>query len=172
MVESVEELHGFAEHVAAVSVPASHEDVPDTVYPESHVGWHIDPLASESVQLPTPPFVGGVDASQGSAEHVAAVSVPALHEDVPDTVYPELHVGWHVDPLASESVQSPAVPFVGGVDASHTRIHALGGPSVDDSAPSDRAYDFNHAVASRNIFSVKITELVSHPEMLALNADA
>ena len=26
-------------------------------------------------------------------EHVAAVRVPSLHEDVPDTVYPELHVG-------------------------------------------------------------------------------
>ena len=26
-------------------------------------------------------------------EHVAAVSVPALHDDVPDTAYPELHVG-------------------------------------------------------------------------------
>ena len=26
-------------------------------------------------------------------EHVAAVSVPAVHEIVPDTVYPGLHVG-------------------------------------------------------------------------------
>jgi hypothetical protein len=41
-----------------------------------------------------------------------------LHEDVPDTVYPELHVGWHVDPLARELVQSPAPPFVGAADAS------------------------------------------------------
>ena len=108
----------------------------------------------------------------GFAEHVAAVSVPASHEDVPDTVYPESHVGWHVDPLASESVQLPTPPFVGGVDASHTRIHALGGPSVDDSAPSKRAYDASHAVASLNISSVEITELVSHSEMSALNADA
>ena len=118
LLESVEALHGFAEHIAAVSVPASHEDVPDTVYPESHVGWHVVPLASESVQLPTPPFVRGIDASQGSAEHVAAVSVPASHEDVPDTVYPESHVGWHIDPLASELVQLPAPPFVRGIDAS------------------------------------------------------
>ena len=112
-VGGVDASQGSAEHVAAVSFPAKHEDVPNNVYPESHVGWHVDPLASELVQLPTPPFVGGVDASQGSAEHVAAVSDPALHEDVPDTVYPESHVGWHVDPLASESVQLPTPPFVG-----------------------------------------------------------
>ena len=81
------------QHVAAVRVPGVHELVPDTTYPESHVGWHVDPLARELVQSPTPPLVGAVDASQGSAEHVAAVRVPRLHDDVPDTVYPELHVG-------------------------------------------------------------------------------
>ena len=106
-----------------------HELVPVTEYPSSHVGWHEDPLANELVQLPTAPFVGAVDASHGFAEHVAAVRVPALHDDVPDTVYPELHVGWHVDPLARELVQSPAPPFVGAADASHGfGTQALGGP--------------------------------------------
>ena len=52
------------------------------------------------MQSPTPPFVGATDASQAFGEQVAAVSVPALHELVPDTVYPESHVGWHVLPLA------------------------------------------------------------------------
>ena len=56
--------HRFAAHVAAVRVPAVQELVPETVYPESHVGWHVDPLARELVQLPTAPFVGAVDASQ------------------------------------------------------------------------------------------------------------
>ena len=70
------------------------------------------------MQSPAPPFVGTSEALQ-FAEHVAAVSIPALHEDVPDTMYPELHVGWHVDPLAIELVQSPAPPFVGAADASH-----------------------------------------------------
>ena len=93
MVESEEAVHEFAEHVAAVNVPKEQELVPDTVYPELHVGWHVDPLARELVQSPTPPFVGAADASHGFAEHVAAVSVPALQDDVPDTVYPELHVG-------------------------------------------------------------------------------
>ena len=55
-----------AVHVAAVSVPKEeHELVPDTVYPESHSGWHVEPLARELVQSPTPPFVGAVDASHG-----------------------------------------------------------------------------------------------------------
>jgi hypothetical protein len=119
LLASDEATHGSGEHVAVVSVPRLHEDVPDTVYPELHVGWHVDPLARELEQSPTPPFVMGAEASHGFAEHVAAVSVPALHEDVPDTVYPELHVGWHVDPLASELVQLPTPPFVGAVDASH-----------------------------------------------------
>jgi hypothetical protein len=83
-----------------------------------HVGWHVDPLASELVQSPAPPFEGAPEASQGFAAHVAVVSVPALQDDVPDTVYPELHVGWHVDPLASELVQSPAPPFEGAPEAS------------------------------------------------------
>ena len=112
-------MHGFAEQVAAVSVPALQDVVPDTVYPELHVGWHVEPLAREVVQSPTPPFEAGADASHGFAEHIAAVSVPVLHDDVPDTVYPELHVGWHVEPLAKELGQSPTPPFVGGADASH-----------------------------------------------------
>ena len=119
LLEVEEAVHAFAEHVAAVSVPALHEDVSDTVYPALHVGWHVDPLSSELVHVPTPPFVGAVDVSQGFAEHVAAVSVPRLHEDVPDTVYPALHVGWHVDPLPRELVQPPTPPFVGGAEASH-----------------------------------------------------
>ena len=56
-------MQEFAEHVAAVNVPKEHELVPETVYPESHVGWHVDPLARELVQVPTPPFVGAVEAS-------------------------------------------------------------------------------------------------------------
>ena len=60
-----EAMHEFAAHVAAVNDPMEHELVPDTVYPELHVGWHVDPLASELVQVPTPPCVGSADASHG-----------------------------------------------------------------------------------------------------------
>ena len=83
------------------------------------------------MHVPTPPFVGAVDASHGFGEHVAAVKVPVVHELVPDTVYPESHVGWHVDPLTSAFVQSPTPPFAGGADASHGGLatQALGGPS-------------------------------------------
>ena len=65
------------------------------------------------------------------AEHVAAVRVPALQDDVPDTVYPELHVGWQVDPGVRELVQSPAPPFVGAVDASHDGGGGDGGDGGD-----------------------------------------
>jgi hypothetical protein len=60
-----------------------------------------------------------VEAVHELAAHVAAVRVPALQDDVPDTVYPELHVGWHVEPLAREPVQSPAAPLVGAVGTEH-----------------------------------------------------
>ena len=78
--------------VAAVNVPKEHELVPDTVYPESHVGWHVEPLARELVQSPAPPFVGAVDASQGGGgtevqmfpyQTVAASLVPSLEEVMP-----------------------------------------------------------------------------------------
>ena len=78
-------------HVAAVNVPKEHELVPDTVYPELHVGWHVDPLARELVQSPAPPFVGAADASHVEdevqmfppPETVAASSVPSLEEVMP-----------------------------------------------------------------------------------------
>jgi len=78
-------------HAAAVRVPAVHELVPETVYPESHVGWHVDPLARELVQSPAPPFVGAADASHVEdevqmfppKETVAASLVPSLEEVMP-----------------------------------------------------------------------------------------
>ena len=59
----------------------------------------------------------------GESVHVAAVRVPAVQELVPETVCPELHVGWHVDPLARELVQLPTAPFVGAVDASQDALN-------------------------------------------------
>jgi len=56
--------------------------------------------------------------------------------------------------------------------ANGTRYHALGGPSLDDPPTSKRAYDACHAVVPQNISPMFVTELVSHPEMSALNADA
>ena len=61
---------------------------------------------------------GGGAGGVGGSVRVAAVRVSRVHEVVPETVYPELHVGWHVDPLARELVQLPTAPFVGAVDAS------------------------------------------------------
>ena len=80
-------MHEFAEHVAAVNVPKEHELVPDNVYPELHVGWHVEPLASELVQVPALPFVGAADASHVEDEvqifplrTTAASLVPSLEE--------------------------------------------------------------------------------------------
>jgi len=55
------------------------------------------------------------------AAQVAGVKVPPVdaHEAVPDTVYPALHVGWHVEPAAMAFVQSPLVPQVGAALPSH-----------------------------------------------------
>jgi hypothetical protein len=111
--------HKVAVQVAAASVPAVHEDVPETVYPEAHVGAQVDPDASVLVQVPTAPLVGAPDASHGLAAQVAAASVPVVHEDVPETVYPEAHVGWQVDPDASVLVQVPTAPLVGALGATH-----------------------------------------------------
>ena len=43
----------------------------------------MEPDAKLLVQSPTPPLLGALLASQGFAWHVAAVSVPAAHDDGP-----------------------------------------------------------------------------------------
>ena len=73
------------------------------------------------------------EAANGLGEQVAAIRFPAVHELVPETVYPESHVGWQVDPLASVSVQVPTAPLTMRTLASHAfslRTQAVGGPSV------------------------------------------
>ena len=90
---AVAALQGFPTHVAAVNKPPKQLDTPDTVYPEVHVGWHVDPLATAAVHVPRPPFVGAVNALQGFPTHVADVNKPPKQLDAPDTVYPTLHVG-------------------------------------------------------------------------------
>ena len=59
------------------------------------------------------------DDGEGVTVQFAAVSTLSMHDVAPDTVYPELHVGWHVEPLARELVQLPAPPFVGAAGTSH-----------------------------------------------------
>ena len=85
MVESEEAVHEFAEHVAAVNVPKEHELDPDTVYPELHVGWHVEPLARELVQSPTLPFDGAVDASHGFAVLIAIICPTGKWKNVEST---------------------------------------------------------------------------------------
>ena len=75
--------------------------------------------------VPDPPAAG----DEGDAAHVAAVKVPAVHELVPETVYPESHVGWQVDPLAKELVHVPTTPLVGAVDASQKGVYTRTWPA-------------------------------------------
>ena len=58
------------------------------------------------------------------AWQVADVSDPVVHDELPLGLYPELQVGWQVDPEARVLVQSPAAPFAGGLDASHVAAWA------------------------------------------------
>ena len=44
------------------------------------------PWEGSSVQLPTAPLVGAAEASHGLSVQVAAVSVPVVQVDVPETV--------------------------------------------------------------------------------------
>jgi hypothetical protein len=93
LLEVEEEVHEFAEHVAAVTVPALHEDVPDTVYPALQVGWHVDPLAIELVQSPAPPLVGATTSHRFGEHATVSFRVPSKQDLVPDRLYPMLHVG-------------------------------------------------------------------------------
>ena len=110
---------------------------PETVYPDSHVGWHVLPLSSDAVQSPKPPLAMAPSAPShaGAGTHVTLlVSTRSVHEYTPpdSTMFVGWHAGTHVEPLISVSVQSPTPPpGSGGVDASHAlslRTHAVGGP--------------------------------------------
>ena len=110
---------------------------PETVYPDSHVGWHVLPLSSDAVQSPKPPLAMAPSAPShaGAGTHVTLlVSTRSVHEYTPpdSTMFVGWHAGTHVEPLISVSVQSPTPPpGSGGVDASHAlslRTHADGGP--------------------------------------------
>ena len=71
------------------------------------------------VQSPTSPLIGAALASQARGIHVAAVSVPVLHDVIPDLTYPVSQVGVHVLPDANVPVQSPAPPLLGATLALH-----------------------------------------------------
>ena len=115
--------HGSGSHVATdVKVPVLQDMTPFLVYPESHVGEHDEPLASDAWQSPgSTALAGSVETSHGSAPHVATdVKVPARQDVTPFLVYPEAHVGEHVSPLGSDAGQSPASEaWAGSAEASH-----------------------------------------------------
>ena len=106
-----------------VRVPALHDLVPDKVYPSLHVGVHDDPCARVEVQPePGAPLAMTPDASHGLGLHTAvSVRVPALHDLVPERVYPVLHVGVHDDPLSRTSPQGDINPFA-IVPVEHLRV--------------------------------------------------
>ena len=113
---------GVAIHVALPERLPREQDnvpVPESVYPLLHAGVHVLPLARLDKHVPSAPLAGAVTA-QGLALHMTVlVSVPAEHDRLPDSVYPLLHIGMHVLPLARLDVHVPAAPFVGAADASH-----------------------------------------------------
>jgi hypothetical protein len=123
-VGAADASHASALHTAVltVSVPAEHDRLPDSVYPALHDGVHEAPLARlPPVHVPRPPFVGA-ETAQGFGVHAKSVpeSAPAavqLYEAEPDCVYPMLHVGVHVAPLARLAVHVPRAPFGGAVTA-------------------------------------------------------
>ena len=74
-------------------------------------------MAEEVVPLAV--YATAVPDAQGLALHVAAASVPVVQLDVPETVYPALHVGRHEAPDTRLDGQLPFAPFAGAALASH-----------------------------------------------------
>ena len=70
--------------VADVKVPAKHEVSSCRSYPELHEGIQVDPLCSVVWHVPTVPWLGALWMVQALGMHVGIVSVPALHETLPD----------------------------------------------------------------------------------------
>ena len=130
---------------AAVNAPAASHDVfPDTMYPSSHVGWHVVSLNMYSTQSPTPPLAGGADALQ-YLTHTAGVRTPSSQTLGSGAKYPESHTGWHAVPLNSWSVQLPTAPLAGGDDASQNGMQIAGDRTLfSHTLGPDTAYPGSH----------------------------
>ena len=140
------------------------------------VSVHVAPSARVAVQPdPAAPFDIGPDASQELPLHTAvSVRVPAVHDLVPERVYPVLQVGVHDEPSASVEVQpGPGAPFAIGPLGSHgTRaVHSFGGPAVD-SVSSRRSKAASHALACVNMSPYTVNDAVFQPVMSWLNDQA
>ena len=92
------------------------------------------PLVRELVHVPTAPFSGGADASQGppegSRQSTMESTPPSEQVCGPDGLKPLEQIGWQESPICNEPLQSPTAPCSGATDASHVEgSHAFGGPS-------------------------------------------
>ena len=66
----------FRVHTASVNTRSVHDAAPVSTNPGLHVGTHDVPLTRVSVQSPTPPLRGGVDASHASSLRTHAAGGP------------------------------------------------------------------------------------------------
>ena len=70
------DYEGAIVQFAAVSTLSVHDVAPDTVYPESHSGTHVEPLGRVSEQVPAAPFAGGTAASHALSLRTHAAGGP------------------------------------------------------------------------------------------------
>ena len=110
LVGAVDASHGIVQ-VALVSTRFKHDEAPETAYPESHSGWHEDPLASVSVQVPAAPLTGGTAASHAFTLRTQAVGGPSIAAVELANDVNSLHAEWELSLpqfvyLASQAVTS------------------------------------------------------------------
>ena len=110
LVGAVDASHGIVQ-VALVSTRFKHDEAPETAYPESHSGWHEDPLASVSVQVPAAPLTGGTAASHAFTLRTQAVGGPSIAAAELANDVNSLHAEWELSLpqfvyLASQAVAS------------------------------------------------------------------
>lgn len=170
-------LNGSVQVEGVNTPPAEHEVTPEETNPVSQTGWQLLPGANDAVQVPTPPLVGAMEASLHLVQ-VEGVNTPsvAAHEDTPEETYPASQTGWQLLPAATEAVQVPTPPLVGGVEASHGQflfaelvpklVKALLVPVKDSQAPPQSVPVYPLSV---NILSIVVTAPVSQLLMSWLN---
>ena len=100
---------------------------------------HSTPLRSTARQLSTaclsasPSAKGEGSVGELTLHMALSVRVPALHDLVPERVYPESQVGLHDIPCASVEVHpEPGAPFVMAPDASHKGASTRVLSSIED----------------------------------------
>ena len=146
---------------------AAHEDTPEEVNPSAQRGWQLLPGANEAVQVPTPPLVGGVEASHGQflfavllPKSVNALAVPVKDSQAPPQSVPEYGLPVNICAiLVTAPVSQPLMSWLNFLDDWNSEDISVTAPVSQPLMSWLNTHEF------ANILCIVVTLLMSQLEM-------